>query len=410
LAQQCRLCGARLRQILADFGACPLANRYLQADALSAGEAFYPLRALVCSACLLVQLDTLVPPDVLYADYAYFSSYSDTLLAAAKAYVSMMIERLSLGPGDSVIEIASNDGYLLQHFAGSGIQVLGVEPAANVARVAEARGIPTVNRFFGVETTRDLIRSHARPRLIVANNVLAHVPRPHDFVEGVRLLLAPGGLVTLEFHHLLRLVGDCQFDAIYHEHLQYYSLAAVRQLLAAHGLAIVDVEALPFQNGSLRVYARHADDSAVDVSPRVAAVLAEETAAGLQRPETYRDFGVRMLVARLALQSFLVDARRAGSTVVGYGAAAKGAMLLHYCGIRSDLVEYVVDRSPHKQGARMPGSHVPIHDPARIMETKPDYLLILPWNLQDEIVTQMSAIRAWGGRFVLPLPALQILA
>ena len=409
MPQQCRLCGARLCQVLADFGTAPLANRYVRPGEFERGDVLYPLRALVCSACVLVQLDTLIPPDVLFADYAYFSSYSETLLSAARTYVATMVERLSLGPGDSVVEIASNDGYLLRHFGGTGVAVLGIEPAANVARVAADQGIPTVDRFFGADTARELVRDHPRPRLIVANNVLAHVPDPHDFVEGMRLLLAPGGLATIEFHHLLHLVADCQFDAIYHEHLQYYSLAAARTLLEAHGLAVVDVEALPLQNGSLRVHARHAGDSAARVSSRVAGALAAEDAAGLRRPETYQTFGDRMLATRLALLSFLVDARRAGRSVVGYGAAAKGTMLFSHCGIRSDLVEYVVDRSPHKQGSLMPGSRVLICDPSRVMDTRPAYLLILPWNLRDEIVAQMSAIRAWGGRFVLPLPTLQIL-
>jgi hypothetical protein len=346
---------------------------------------------------------------VLFAEYAYFSSYSDSLIAAAANYVRGIISMLGLGPGDAVVEIASNDGYLLQHFAGTGVTVLGIEPAANVARAAVARGIPTANRFFGAATADDLVRSGHRPRLIVANNVLAHVPDPHDFAEGLRRLLAPGGVITIEFHHLLELVRQGQFDAIYHEHFQYYSLATAQRLLREHGLAVVDVEQLPLQGGSLRVYIRHAADAAQGDAPRVSAVLEQEEAAGLRRLDTYRLFVTQMIQKRLALLSFLSEARCAGEAVVGYGAAAKGATLLNYCGVRTELVQYVVDRNPVKQGALMPGSRIPICPPARVFETRPAWLLVLPWNLRDEIAAQMSAIRAWGGRLVVPLPRLRVL-
>jgi len=395
--------------VFADFGAVPLANRYVRPGEADRPELLYPLRALVCGICFLVQLDTLVPPDVLFGEYAYFSSYSDTLIAAAADYVRRIVSMLGLGPGDAVVEIASNDGYLLQYFAGTGVTVLGIEPAANVARAAVARAILTDNRFFGAETAADLVRRGQRPRLVVANNVLAHVPDPHDFAEGLRRLLAPGGLITIEFHHLLELVRQGQFDAIYHEHFQYYSLAAAQRLLRTHGLIVVDVERLPLQGGSLRVFVRHAADAGARDAPRVSAVLEQEDAGGLRRLETYRHFVTQMIQKRLALLSFLSDARRAGEAVVGYGAAAKGATLLNYCGVRTELVQYVVDRNPVKQGMLMPGSRIPIFAPARVFETRPAWLLVLPWNLRDEIVAQMSAIRAWGGRFVVPLPDLQVL-
>jgi SAM-dependent methyltransferase len=405
----CRLCSSPLRHVVTDLGATPLANAYLRPENLNAVEPYYPLRLLFCSVCLLAQLDFVADPRQIFsALYPYFSSVSTTLLRESQAFASAMADRLPLRRGDRVVEIASNDGYLLQYFVEQGMDVLGIEPSGSVAEAALNRGIPTKVDFFGTAVAAELVRTAARARLIVANNVLAHVPDINDFLAGVRLLLAPAGLVSLEFHHLLNLVQKTQFDNIYHEHFQYFSLASARNALAHHGLAVVDVEEIPAQGGSLRVYARH-EAEAEAPSARVGAVLAAEEAAGLDNPETYATFGERIRQVKLGLLKFLIDARHSGHSVVAHGAAAKGNTLLNSCGAHPDLIDYVVDSSPHKQGMFMPGSRIPIHAPARVAETKPDYLLILPWNLRDEIITQMAHIREWGGRFVVPVPELQII-
>ena len=402
------MCGEWLLHVFADLGATPLANSYLRPEQLAEAEAYYPLRALICGACFLVQLEALVDPDTLFRNYFYFSSYSDTLLANSAAYSDMMTARLGLTPGDRIVEVASNDGYLLQYFLAKGMDVLGIEPAANVASAASGKGIPTLVRFFGADVARDLAAQGRQARLIVANNVLAHVPDINDFIAGVKILLQPGGVATLEFHHLLNLIARDQFDTIYHEHLQYFSLATARTALAAHGLAIVDVEEIPAQGGSLRIYARHQEEAARHVSASLAHVLAKEDAAGLGRLETYLAFAERIERMTRGLRSFLVDAQRASQSVVCYGAAAKGNTLLNCAGVRTDLVDYAVDRSPHKQGLFLPGSHIPIHAPGKVMETKPDYLLILAWNLREEIMEQMASIRAWGGRFVVAIPDVRV--
>jgi len=408
MSGQCRLCGERLFHLFADLGATPLANAFLRQEQLNETEPRYPLRALLCHACFLVQLEALVDPDTLFRNYIYFSSYSDTLLTSSKAYSDMMMQRLGLSRGDRVVEVASNDGYLLQYFLANGMDVLGIEPAANVARVASDKGILTLVRFFGSDVARELAAQGRHARLIVANNVLAHVPDLNDFIAGLKILLQPGGVATLEFHHLLSLIAHHQFDAIYHEHFQYFSLATARAALAAHGLAIVDVEEIPAQGGSLRIYARHQGEAFGHVSCSVADVLAKEDAAGLRSLAPYLTFAGRIESMKRGLLSFLEGARQAGTSVVCYGAAAKGNTLLNYCGVRTDLVDYAVDRSPHKQGLFLPGSRIPIHAPEKVMETKPDYLLILPWNLREEIMEQMSSIRAWGGRFVVPIPEVQV--
>jgi SAM-dependent methyltransferase len=363
-----------------------------------------------CTSCLLAQLDFLADPKRIFGpNYPYFSSYSSTLLKNSKAYADTIAERLSLGGGDRVIEIASNDGYLLRHFVEKGIEVLGIEPSGSVASEAVRRGVPTLQQFFGAELAAELARKGTYAQLIVANNVLAHVPDVNDFIAGIRILLAPGGTASLEFHHLLSLVQHTQFDNIYHEHFQYFSLASASNALAAHGLTIVDVEELPAQGGSLRVYARHAAEVPHVSSSSVAQILAAEEAAGLSRLATLAAFADRIAGIKLRLMNFLVDARQSGKSVVAYGAAAKGNTLLNTCGVHADLIDYAVDRSPHKQGHYLPGSRIPIYAPERVGETRPDYLLILPWNLRDEVMAQMAHIRGWGGRFIVPVPELQVI-
>jgi hypothetical protein len=412
MSMPCRLCGEPLHHVAADLGSTPLANSYLRPDQLSTEEKRYPLKALLCGKCFLVQLDTLVDPQEIFGagDYAYFSSYSDTLLRSTEAYAGQMCRRLGLTSSDRVIEIASNDGYLLRHFVERGIPVLGIEPAANVARAAIERGVPSLTRFFGAALARELASAGTVGRLVVANNVLAHVPDINDFLRGVRELLAPNGLFTLEFHHLLSLVERCQFDTIYHEHYQYFSLRTACTALSSHGLTVIDVEPLAAQGGSLRVYAMHAAEASAEPSAAVREVLAQEQAAGLHSPARYVEFARGIATIRRNLVAFLTNARQAGQSVVCYGAAAKGNTLLNYCGIGADLVDYAVDRSPHKQGLFLPGSRIPIYHPDRVLETRPDYLLILPWNLSDEIMDQMSAIRRWGGQFVVPVPDLRLAA
>jgi hypothetical protein len=355
-----------------------------------------------------VQLEAVASPAVIFSDYAYYSSYSSTLLRHSETFADAAIERLGLTPDDLVVEVASNDGYLLQYFKVRGIPVFGVEPAHNVAEAAVAKGIPTAARFFGAQTARDLVSQGLRPRLIAANNVIAHVPDPNDFICGLKTLLAPEGTISLEFHYLLRLVQDAQFDTIYHEHFQYLSLRSITGALAAHQLAVVDVEELPTQGGSLRVYARHAA-SAGQPSAAVANLRAREDAARLADPATYCALAQRADRQKADLLGFLGEAKRDGKSVVCFGAAAKGAMLLNYCGVRGDLVDYALDSNPHKQGLLLPGCKIPIHGPDRARQTRPDYLLILPWNICDEIMKQMAHVREWGGQFVVPAPELRVL-
>jgi SAM-dependent methyltransferase len=404
----CRACRAELQHVFCDLGMSPLANRYLEAGELNAMEPFYPLCAYVCGACLLVQLEQFEAPEKIFSEYAYFSSYSDSWLEHAERYATAMVGRFGLRPTSRVVEIASNDGYLLQYFKQRGIPVLGVEPAANVARAAEARGIPTRVEFFGARCAGDLARGHGLADLIVANNVLAHVPALNDFVEGVRILLGPDGTATFEFPHLLRLMLGNQFDTIYHEHFSYFSLLAVERVLAAHRLRVFDVDELPTHGGSLRLYVCHADAAQRARGMTAEDFAARETAAGLASLETYADFKQRVEETKRGLLEFMIGAKRAGKRIAAYGAAAKGNTLLNYCGLRGDFIDYVADRSPHKQGRYLPGTHIPIRHPDHIRETRPDYLLILPWNLEEEVIRQNAGIRNWGGRFVLPIPAVRI--
>jgi SAM-dependent methyltransferase len=403
----CRGCGAALVQTFVDLGLSPLANSYVAPDKVQQPESFYPLHVYVCDRCFLVQLPAAAAPAEIFQDYAYFSSYSVSWVKHAEAYVQTMLAERPWSRESLVVEIASNDGYLLQFFKQQSIDVLGIEPAANVARVAEAAGIPSWVTFFGRATAHELACQGRTADLLVANNVLAHVPDLHDFVAGIAIALKPAGLATFEFPHLLRLMEETQFDTIYHEHFSYFSLLAVEPVFRSHDLAVVDVEELPTHGGSLRLHVRHAG---ADATPgrRVAELTEREVAAGLGAVDTYRRFGERVREVKAELLECLIALRRRGATIVGYGAPAKGNTLLNYCGVRGDFLEYTVDRSPHKQGHYLPGSRVPIYAPEHIAATKPDYVLILPWNLRDEIMEQMAVIRSWGGRFIVPVPRVEI--
>jgi SAM-dependent methyltransferase len=404
----CRFCGTRLRYTFVDLGMSPLAESWLKPSQLNQMEPFYPLHVYVCDRCFLVQLEEYESPDHIFSDYAYFSSYSESWLQHAKAYVDMVTRRLSLNKESRVIEIASNDGYLLRNFVANGISALGIEPAANVAKVAVERGIPTLVKFFGVETARQLVSEGIQADLLIGNNVLAHVPDLNDFVQGMKILLKPQGTITMEFPHLLQLIERNEFDTIYHEHFSYLSFTTVETVFAAHGLTLYDVEELPTHGGSLRIYARHTEDCSKPLSRHVRDLKAREEAAGLGRLETYLSFTGKVQETKRKLLDFLIRAKREGKSIVAYGAAAKGVTLLNYCGVRSDFIDYVVDLSPHKQGRFMPGVRIPIFHPDKIKETKPDYVIILAWNLKDEIMRQMAYIDGWGGRFVVPIPEVKI--
>jgi 2-polyprenyl-3-methyl-5-hydroxy-6-metoxy-1,4-benzoquinol methylase len=406
----CRFCGATLEHIVVDLGMSPLANSYLQPAQLTQMEPFYPLRVYVCGKCFLVQLEEFATPQEIFSDYAYFSSYSDSWLHHAKTYTDMVVERFGLSAKDQVLEIASNDGYLLQYLAQRGIPVLGIEPAANVARAAQEHGIETLVKFFGTKTACDLKAAGWRPSLVVGNNVLAHVPQLNDFVEGMKIVLAPRGVITMEFPHLLRLMAENQFDTIYHEHFSYFSFLTVEKIFAKHGLKIFDVEELPVHGGSLRIYACHTDDATKLTSAQMANLRAREEASGFSRLSHYLSFGETVKETKRKLLEFLIAAKRDRKKIIGYGAPAKGNTLLNYCGIRSDFIEYTVDRSPHKQGHFLPGTHLPVYAPQKIKETMPDYVLILPWNIKEEIMAQMAYIREWGGRFVVPIPEVKVCA
>ena len=405
---RCRFCGSALTHVFADLGMSPLANSYLTAQRLSSAELFYPLRVRLCDECLLVQAEDFESPETIFSDYAYFSSYSETWLQHARAYVDDIASRLGLSDTSQVIEVASNDGYLLQYFQDKGIPVLGVEPAANVAEAAIKKGIPTRTAFFGVETARRLVSEGLHADLLIGNNVLAHVPDLNDFIQGLKLLLARDGTITMEFPHLLRLMAETQFDTIYHEHFSYFSLLAVDRIFSRHGLTLFDVEELATHGGSLRIYACHADNESTQVCARVRSLREKEVAFGIDRRETYHSFADRVKQSKRSLLSFLIKAKKEGKSVAGYGAPAKGNTLLNYCGVGTDFIDYTVDRNPHKQGHFLPGTHIPIYHPDRVADTRPDFLLVLPWNLIHEVMEQMSHIRQWGGRFVVPIPEVKI--
>lgn len=404
----CRSCGATLKHTFVDLGMSPLANSYIKPDHLNRMEPFYPLHVYVCEKCLLVQLQQFSTPYDIFSEYAYFSSFSDSWLAHAKTYVDMIVDRFSLNRSSQVVEIASNDGYLLQNFVLRGIPVLGIEPASNIAEVAKKKGIHTKVSFFGEKTALDLAADGWVADLIIGNNVLAHVPDLNDFVKGLKALLKPTGLITMEFPHLLQLMQQNQFDTIYHEHFSYFSFLAVVQVFARHGMKVFDVEELSTHGGSLRIYACHDDDTSKPIEARVKELKSREETAGFGQLTHYLSFGLQVEVTKRKLLSFLISAKEKGKHVVGYGAPAKGNTLLNYCGVRTDLIDYTVDRSPHKQGHFLPGVHIPIYGLERIRETRPDYLLILPWNIQEEVMQQMSHIREWGGKFVVPIPEVQV--
>ncbi len=404
---RCRLCGKPLTHTFVDLGMSPLCESYVPSDRLDEAETFYPLHVRQCASCLLVQLPAYVPGEDIFSDYAYFSSYSDSWVAHARHFASEMVDRLGLGAESLVTEVASNDGYLLQHFVQAGIPVLGVEPAANVADAARDRGVPTVVEFLGPETGAEIARRHGSADLVVANNVLPHVPDIRGFARGLRLLVKETGVVTLEFPHLLRLIERRQFDTIYHEHYSYLSLLTASRALATAGLRVVDVEQLETHGGSLRVHARPVE-AAGEPATRVKQLADEEDRAGLGTLEGHAGFAAAVLKVRSDLTRFLLAAAARGRSVVGYGAPGKGNTLLNYCGIRSDLLAYTVDRSSFKQGKYLPGTHIPIYPPEHIAETRPDFVLVLPWNLRDELTQQLSFVRDWGGRLVFPIPCLDI--
>ena len=400
----CRFCGAPLRTTFVDLGMSPLCQTHISPDQLHEMEPFYPLHAYVCDACFLAQLQQFVAPQEIFTEYAYFSSYSSSWVEHARRYTDLMVERFGFGSRSRVMEIASNDGYLLQHFAARGIPVLGIEPAANVARVAVEKGIPTTVRFLGRQTAEQIVGESGKADLLLGNNVLAHVPDINDFVGGMKLLLAPGGIITMEFPHLQRLIEEGQFDTIYHEHFSYLSFVVVEKIFAHHGITLFDVEQIPTHGGSLRIYGRHAENTALPVGDRVEQLRRQETTAGMLTLDYYRGFGERVKQVKRNLLSFLIDAKGRGKKVVGYGAPGKGNTLLNYCGIRTDFLDFTVDANPYKQGKFTPGTRIPIRPPEAIREARPDYVLILPWNLKDEISTQAAYVREWGGQFVVPIP------
>ena len=408
LQYSCRLCDASVTTTFVDLGMSPLCESYVPAENLDSAEVFYPLHVRLCDSCLLVQLPAYVPGEDIFSDYAYFSSYSDSWVAHAKRYADAMIDRLGLDADSLVTEVASNDGYLLQHFLAAGIPVLGVEPAGNVAAAARARGIRTEVEFLGPLTGKQIAHSHGPADLVAANNVFAHVPDIRGFAMGLRALVKDTGVVTLEFPHLLRLIERRQYDTIYHEHFSYLSLLTSSRALGAAGLLVVDVDELETHGGSLRVYARPAE-SAGEPTSQVKAVLDAEKSAGLHTLAGHAGFAAQVLKIKSDLLGFLLSAAAEGRSVAGYGAPGKGNTLLNHCGIRSDLLAYTVDRSPVKQGKFLPGTHIPIYPPDRLAETKPDYVLVLPWNLRQEITEQLSYVREWGGRLVFPIPELEVI-
>jgi len=405
----CRFCAAPLEAVFADLGMSPLANSYLPPERANSMEPFYPLRALVCERCFLVQLEEFETPERIFSDYAYFSSYSSSWLEHSRLYSEQMIERFGLDDTSHVVEIASNDGYLLEFFLERQIPVLGIEPAANVAKVALQKGIPTLVEFFGRATAGSLAQESAAD-LLVGNNVLAHVPDLNDFVAGMKILLAPGGAITMEFPHLMRLIEDNHWDTIYHEHFSYFSFLTVSRVFEAHGLRLFDVEELPTHGGSLRIYGTHAEDDGRPESEAVRELRERERAAGFEKLETYLGYGRRVEADKRQILGFLIGLKQQGLRVVGYGAPAKGNTLLNYCGVGRDFIDYTCDLNPHKQGHFLPGSHIPIRSPEALREDRPDIVLILPWNLKDEIVEQLGFIREWGGRFAARTPELTLLS
>jgi hypothetical protein len=408
-AASCRFCDSPLTDTVVDLGMSPLCESYVRPDQVNSVEAFYPLHVYVCRRCWLVQLEQYVSADDIFTEYAYFSSFSDSWVEHARKYTEKMIDRFRFDENSRVIELASNDGYLLQWFVKAGVPALGIEPAANVAAAAEERGVPTLVRFFGVELARELIAQGRRADLLLGNNVLAQVPDLNDFVAGMKIVLAPQGILTMEFPHVLRLIDENQFDTIYHEHFSYFSVHTTQAIFHRHGLELFDVEEIPTHGGSLRVYARHVDDDTQAIEPAVGRLLEEERRFGLTSVDRYERFAQQVSVTKHTILSLLVDLKRQGKRIAGYGAPGKGNTLLNYCGIRTDFLDYTVDRSTYKQGLFTPGTHIPILEPDAIRRDRPDFVFILPWNFKDEIMKQMADIREWGGQFIVPIPEPQIL-
>jgi SAM-dependent methyltransferase len=405
----CRFCSTELRHTVVDLGMSPLCESFLPDDQLNQMEPFYPLKVYVCSNCFLVQLEAYVSPEHIFREYAYFSSYSDSWLRHASAYTEQMIETFGLTPAHQVIELASNDGYLLQYFVQRGIPALGVEPAHNVAKVAVEKGIPTLTEFFGVALARKMAADGLTADLLLGNNVLAQVPDLNDFVAGMKLALKPGGVITMEFPHLMRLIEGNQFDTIYHEHFSYFSFIAVEKIFAAHGITLFDVEELSTHGGSIRIYGRHAEEDRRPVTQRALEIRDRELRAGYDRLETYAAFAGRVEQTKRKILQILIDLKSRGKRIIGYGAPGKGNTLLNYCGIRSDFLDYTVDRNPYKHGRFTPGTHIQIFPPERIRQDRPDYVFILPWNLKDEIIKQMAFIREWGAKFIVPIPEAEVI-
>jgi 2-polyprenyl-3-methyl-5-hydroxy-6-metoxy-1,4-benzoquinol methylase len=408
MTSTCRFCDSPLTETFANLGLTPLSNSFIAPERVGAMEPFYPLHAYVCSRCRLVQLEEFETPDHIFSDYIYFSSFSESWLRHAEVFAEMMTRRFGLGAGSRVVEVASNDGYLLQYFQRLGVQVLGVEPAGNVAAVAEQKGVPSEVAFFGEATAQRLKAEGKSADVMVANNVLAHVPDIIDFLKGFVILLKPDGVMTVEFPHLLRLMADTQFDTIYHEHFSYLSLHVVQRIFAHVGLRVFDVEQLSTHGGSLRVFACREVSAPHAVTSNVAAMLSAEQLAGLEEATTYAAFARQVIDTKCSLLRFLLDSRAAGKTTVAYGAPAKGNTLLNYCGVGPELIPFTVDRSPHKQGKQLPGTRIPVYSPEAIAAAKPDYVLILPWNLKEEVMAQMACIKDWGGQFVVPIPTVRI--
>jgi 2-polyprenyl-3-methyl-5-hydroxy-6-metoxy-1,4-benzoquinol methylase len=406
---RCRFCGSSLETTFADLGMSPLSNSYLRPEELNQSEPFYPLHARVCDRCFLVQLEQFECPEKIFTEYAYFSSYSESWLRHARQYAERMTERFRLDRSSLVIEVASNDGYLLQYFRAKSVPVLGIEPAQNVVKAAEKKGIRTLAKFFGTQTARELEAGGRQADLIVCNNVLAHVPDLNDFVAGLKLILKPRGVITVEIPHLLRLIEGDQFDTIYHEHFSYFSFCTAAEIFGKHGLAIFDVEEISTHGGSLRLYACHDSEGIWPPDSRVSQLRQQELAAGIHNLDTYSCFGDRIRETKRALLEVLISVKRAGKSVVAYGAPAKGNTLLNYCGIGRDFLDYTVDLSPHKQNHFLPGTHIPIYHPDMIRRTKPSYILILPWNLRHEILAQLTDVRRWGARFILPIPKAEVI-
>ena len=404
----CRFCNTPLKHTFVDLGMSPLCESYLSLEQINQVEPFYPLHVHVCDRCFLVQLESYVSPEHIFTEYAYFSSYADTWLQHAKSYTDLMVERFGFDEQSFVVEVASNDGYLLQYFVEKNIPCLGIEPAANVAKVAVEKNVPTLVEFFGVESAKKLAQQGKQADLLLGNNVLAQVPDLNDFVAGMKILLKPQGVITVEFPHLMCLMAENQFDTIYHEHFSYFSFITAEKIFSAHGLTLFDVEELSTHGGSLRIYARHQEDTTKPISDRAIALRKRELEAGFTDTQCYANFAEQVKETKRKLLDFLITAKRDGKTIVGYGAPGKGNTLLNYCGVRTDFLDYTVDRNPYKQGKFLPGTHIPIYHPDKIAETQPDYVLILPWNFKDEIMNQMSSIRDWGGRFVVPIPEVKV--